>query len=501
MLRSAPPALAVFMTLCSAARADWVPADLGGEVFYTHVVALDDQHLVVAGAQVWFDTSGMFPVPKMRRYLRKSVDGGASFTSAHPTLSDSDMQLTPISALTFIDPEHGWFALGSDVHYTVDGGATWNVRYLGYAANDLHFRDAANGFAVGPGGSISRSYDGGAAWMPIGSPTAVELRRQFWLDAQHGWIAGSDERLVDDGQGGQTPVYEHGVVLVTSDGGNDWELGASVPELALGKLWFVDSQTGWLAASAYEDADNDQARLLKTSDGGLTFSDANLPLEVGRLSMGNFPVLTSWILTMHWSDAQHGHLAGTAFVVKIGSSGGGGNDETKIWRNVDYRTEDGGATWQKTDLGVLQLDLQNQVWPASDGQMIDGDLACIYQGYLVGEASSVYRYAHVCGANAHCCPGERCIQAECVPDPSICTPACPPGWLCEFGQCVPDYRGDLDRPQGGDDDQLGKLIDDGCGCQAQAGEALLPSLLGLLAMLGLGRLTRRAGGRPPTGRS
>ncbi len=66
--------------------------------------------------------------------------------------------------------------------------------------------DAQHGWAVGEGGTILTTVDGGQSWRPQASGTATSLSAvQFLADGQHGWAVG-------DG----------GTILTTPDGGQSW---------------------------------------------------------------------------------------------------------------------------------------------------------------------------------------------------------------------------------------------------------------------------------------
>lgn len=76
-----------------------------------------------------------------------------------------------------------------------------NVALLG-----VRFTSPTNGFAVGDGGTILRTTDGGTTWTQVTSPTSAELSKVSFSDSTDGWIVG----------GG-------GLILQTTDGGNSWQ--------------------------------------------------------------------------------------------------------------------------------------------------------------------------------------------------------------------------------------------------------------------------------------
>lgn len=76
---------------------------------------------------------------------------------------------------------------------------------IGNSMRAVHFVDSSVGFAVGDGGTIQKTIDGGANWTRIYSGTFADLNCVFFTDTQTGWIGCSD-----------------GAVLSTIDGGSTW---------------------------------------------------------------------------------------------------------------------------------------------------------------------------------------------------------------------------------------------------------------------------------------
>jgi photosystem II stability/assembly factor-like uncharacterized protein len=85
-----------------------------------------------------------------------------------------------------------------------------------------------------------------AIWEPINYPADVTLTDVFFVDSQSGWIAGS-------GKGG--------FILHTKDGGDHWTIQIGDPQSSdppIGSLRFLDKQHGWAIQGK---------KLLRTSDG------------------------------------------------------------------------------------------------------------------------------------------------------------------------------------------------------------------------------------------
>lgn len=106
--------------------------------------------------------------------------------------------------------------------------------------------------SVGEHGLILVSEDGGNVWKQVASPTSVMLTSVFFVDGKNGWATGHE-----------------GVILATKDGGNSWKMQYSnAPDSKhqgspLLGVWFHDAQYG-IAVGAY-------GYFLKTTDGGNTW--------------------------------------------------------------------------------------------------------------------------------------------------------------------------------------------------------------------------------------
>ncbi len=114
--------------------------------------------------------------------------------------------------------------------------------------------------AVGEHGYVIRSEDGGASYRQAGRvPVDTTLTGVAFADAENGWAVGHG-----------------GVVIHSADGGRNWALQRqdSQVDQPLYSVYFKDARTGWAAGL--------WSLLLHTGDGGKTWSALKLPAAQGQ---------------------------------------------------------------------------------------------------------------------------------------------------------------------------------------------------------------------------
>ncbi len=109
-------------------------------------------------------------------------------------------------------------------------------------------------------------------------------------------------------------VGEHGVVLLSDDGGKSYRQARSVPvDITLTSVSFLDGRQGWAAGHA--------GTILRTQDGGESWQLQRSDLQNDRP-----------LFAVHFFDERHGVAVG-------------------LWSLV-LATQDGGATWQTVEMPV-----------------------------------------------------------------------------------------------------------------------------------------------------
>jgi photosystem II stability/assembly factor-like uncharacterized protein len=174
----------------------------------------------------------------------------------------------------------------------------------------VQFIDANNGFVVGDSGIILRTTDAGNNWEIQPSETDLPLNDIFFLDENNGWIAGG---YVNTGGG----FWAYGIILRTTDGGTTWSKQLEDSLDRHSGIFFKDSLNGWCVAY----------RILKTTDGGVNWSEV---------------IGLSWEV---WNDVYFKNLD-TGIIVGVRFGEGRGSAAYTI------ETTDGGLNWYGGDLPV-----------------------------------------------------------------------------------------------------------------------------------------------------
>jgi len=241
--------------------------------------------------------------------------------------SGTEAGLRGVSA---VDVRTAW-ASGSQgtILRTVNGGKTWAAVPVP-GMNRTDFRDieafdakTAVVMGIGRPAKIFRTEDGGANWTETYSNDSpgIFLDALAFADDRNGWAVGD-------------PLDGRFFLLRTEDGGRTWrELPpGSRPAAREGEGCFAASGTCLAARGrngAFFCTGGSAARLIRTADGGTTWTAAALPLLGGQPSFGAFGLA--------FRDDRN------ALVV-----GGDYKDEAAISGNAAV-TFDGGATWSAVE--------------------------------------------------------------------------------------------------------------------------------------------------------
>lgn len=207
-------------------------------------------------------------------------------------------------------------------------------------------------WAVGEGGTLASSLDGGKRWAVTSVGLKKYLFSVYFADPSKGWIGGAYDRPTG------------WLLQYTSDGGRTWSKNASLPDYknsVINGLSFIDQKTGWAAGRVEKNGlgfgivlqmstppnDWKVQYSAKVSDGftGIFFTDQH-----DGWVISSDRILHTGDGGAHWSE-QYRDPTGTAFFTGIdfvstfeGWIVGGISSVNAM------HTRDGGRTWARVDL-------------------------------------------------------------------------------------------------------------------------------------------------------
>jgi photosystem II stability/assembly factor-like uncharacterized protein len=215
-------------------------------------------------------------------YVHPDLGLGRRATPAAPALSTS----YHVTTIDFVSPSVGWLLVDFPsgdyaVIHTVDGGASWTSQVV--APSDGHakyikFFDPSVGVMalVGTQPLLRRTSDGGATWTsrPALRIPATVTSWSF-VDSDHGWLLATPQA---PSQLLPARLYR------TEDGGLSWtDLGPPVPrEDQAYQVQFSYLTTGWLTTTS------SGPYAYRTQDFGATWSRVPLPRDGGWPTGGEF---------------------------------------------------------------------------------------------------------------------------------------------------------------------------------------------------------------------
>jgi len=215
----------------------------------------------------------------------------------------------------------------------------------------VFFIDANTGWIAAEDGKILHTTDGGSAWEAQTVATSRDLESIFFVDANRGWTVG-----------------DSGNIFHTNNGGTSWNLQTSGTLKDLKSVFFINATTGWAAG--------DDAVILKTTDGGgqwavitgivfldfnsIFFADANNGWAVGD----NVIIRTAdggAIWTEQFPPNDFSGRFNSVFFVDVNNGWAVGDD-------IIIKTSDGGTTWVRqtfapfSDLNSVFANDANNAW-------------------------------------------------------------------------------------------------------------------------------------------
>jgi len=125
--------------------------------------------------------------------------------------------------------------IGSAELHAIDSSMPFvAIQHSGTTANlsSVVFVNQEKGWAVGEGGTIIYTTDGGNHWLTQTNAMSTNLMSVDFVDEKHGWAVG-----------------KQGTVIHTRDGGNTWVHDKLITDQDLWDLSFLTPTRGWAVGS------------------------------------------------------------------------------------------------------------------------------------------------------------------------------------------------------------------------------------------------------------
>jgi photosystem II stability/assembly factor-like uncharacterized protein len=202
-------------------------------------------------------------------FIHKTDDGGENWMEIYQNNPEYTGYSFWGGDLVFFDENIGWAvgryiigdwdSTGAAILGTSDGGENWDFAWKYQGTNEYWWdrlysinKVGTKVWAVGEGGRILK-YTEQDQWQLINSITDLPLRKVFFSNENHGWIAG--------GYFNHDNVYLK--LFKTTDAGASWQ---EIPDFnyQINDLFFENSTHGW----AVGNDTSYQGIILETSDGG-----------------------------------------------------------------------------------------------------------------------------------------------------------------------------------------------------------------------------------------
>ncbi|OIP01857.1 MAG: hypothetical protein AUJ98_03115 [Bacteroidetes bacterium CG2_30_33_31] len=231
--------------------------------------------------------------------LRKTVNSGSTW--ADPIISGGNTN--DYNSVYFTSASNG-VIVGTQNYFqgfsmqTVSGGQYWGApSNLASKLNKVCFSSANIGYAVGNGGVIYKTINGGGAWLLKTSGVSTQLWDVAFLNDTLGYVVG-----------------ENGTILKTINGGNTWASQLSNINTHLRTTHAFSKNIVWAAG--------DTSLVLKTNTGGLSLSITAFDTSVFCNGYTVLQTATTYngSSTLQYSWASSAYLSSTSIANPIAGS-------------------------------------------------------------------------------------------------------------------------------------------------------------------------------------
>lgn len=255
-----------------------------------------------------------------------------------------------LQGVSFVDASHGWaVGEGGVIVGTTNGGATWisqtpsSGAYADFTA--VTFASATDGWAIGydtdGNNVVVATTNGGATWspQPLG-PTGTTVSQMTFANATDGWAVGANTGA--------------DVVLATTDGGATWHTQYSGLAAFDGPVTFVNATDGWAVGTE---------GILATTDGGATWTEQDWGTDAQLSAVAFANASDGWavgfedgnkviVATTDGGDTWSTQYSEGAASGLTGVACASASDGWAVGYDGILATTDGGVTWAEQYSGM-----------------------------------------------------------------------------------------------------------------------------------------------------
>jgi len=335
----------------------WCSSQDAGKVFYTTNGGTTWTNGVTSGVVVpnyvhFIDATTGFVTTNNNGNVYKTTDGGATYT-AIPAGTEYLYCLANSGSTVYLVGRYG------TIQKSVDNGSTWSpvflavtqkpMRYIKFTSNLIGYTGGGSTTTADSIGFILKTNDGGETWENVGYNFKAQVY-SFAIPSANVWYVGNAiNQIFKTTDGGATFTRQtHPIVSTTTD---------------FNDMSFVSVDTGYAVSSG--------GKIIKTVNGGTTWTDANTPFGTSGVWSLYTPTANKVIAVgasakaymttdggTTWTAMTTG-IPGTFFVTRFYNESFGLIGGFSTPNPVLSKTSDGGATWtpvaMPTDQGMSSL--------------------------------------------------------------------------------------------------------------------------------------------------
>ncbi|HEY6907431.1 MAG TPA: YCF48-related protein [Ignavibacteriaceae bacterium] len=289
----------------------------------------------------------------------------------HWSIENLGSNQAELKSVFFINEDCGWITNFNELYRTTNRGVSW-MKISDKGFRKLCFISENEGWAIGYGGLISKTSDGGFTWVDQLFTNQDNFFSISFVDSMHGYVTASFGKFFHTSNGGVTWQYdqlkidgdlrlsdlgmptqnkfilvgENGVMLKSYDAGNTWKRMDKYGFYDFFDMQFINDQIGWMVGYF------NSAVAYKSMDGGNTWNK-KFEIQGGLEAVYFYDELNGWIV----------------------------GDWAKI-----YRTEDGGEIWDTLSTPDYLAFNDIQIFKSGKGYLCCPTSAKIYKTLDYGDS-------------------------------------------------------------------------------------------------------------------